>query len=146
MEKASRQTEEARTEMMPVKPQLRVSQTWDRESEKTKHWAGTETWKWGKVREIQVWLPATAGSESWLLKRFQSAVQAMNAYSTDNTRGLMRKRTPGFCFCKYGEENEIRPSYINTYCNRLITQELNTKRWDSELMFTAALSKNRAVK
>lgn len=47
------------------------------------------------------------------------------------SEGWMRKRTLGFSFYKHREENEIRPSYINSYCNRQITQEFKTKRRDS---------------
>lgn len=49
------------------------------------------------------------------------------------SEGWMRKRTLGFPFHKHRKENEIRPSYINSYYNRQITQEFKTKRWDSRI-------------
>lgn len=47
--------------------------------------------------------------------------------------GLTRKRTLGFSFYKYREENEIRRLYVNSYCTRQITQESETKRRDSRI-------------
>lgn len=45
----------------------------------------------------------------------------------------MRKKTLGFSSYKYREGNEIRPSYVSSYCNRQITQEFRTKRRDSRI-------------
>ena len=78
-------------------------------------------------------LPAPILSKVWALPGQVELMGSRGPQHFQHRRGLMSKRTPGFSSREHREENEVRPSYINSCCNRQIAQGLETKRRDSRI-------------